>query len=298
MRKCYSRFSITVILYLAAIEGCSVLLAMGAVWLLPEYLNDAHWYPMIQVAINDIAAYLPGFTLVPLLLHKLPRAPKTPVDRLSLGEFAQATLFSVGTVYLLAGMTNYLVRWLESCIGMESSNVVDSFSSTLPAWLSIVAMVLIAPICEELIFRKLMFEPLRSLGDLSAVLLTALAFALFHVNLYQMVYAFFAGLVFGCVVLLTGSVWDTILLHMLVNGFSRLLAIEGSDVYWTVIGGVLVVCILSVPYFLLRSAGKYHMEPGPLPFKREEKLRACLSSIWFWMMLLGGTALSVVLIFF
>lgn len=297
MRKCYSRFSITVILYLAAFEGFSFLLVMGTMRFWPEYLNNEYWNPVIRVAINDIAAYLPGFILVPLLLHKLPKAPKMPVDRLTIGEFVQAALFSLGTVYFFAAVTNYLVSLLESCVGMGSSNVLESFSNGFPGWLTIVAMVLIAPICEELIFRKLMFEPLRSLGDTSAVVLTALAFALFHANLYQMIYAFFVGLVFGCVVLLTGSIWDSILLHMVVNGFSQLLSAEGSDIYWTVIGGVLAVCMVSVPYFLVRSIGKYRMEPGPLPFKKEEKLRACLSSVWFWIMLLGGLALSVIFIF-
>ncbi len=297
MRKCYSRFSIAVILYLAAIEGCAILLVLGAVRFLPDYLSDASWYPIIQVVINDIAVYLPGFVLVPLLLRKLPRAPKMPVDRLTLGEFVQAAMFSVGTAYLFSGLTTLLVYFLEDSTGMESSNVLESFSSGLPEWLVIVAMVLVAPVCEELIFRKLMLEPLRALGDSAAVLLTALAFALFHMNLYQILYAFFAGLVFGCVVLLTGSIRDAILLHMLVNGFSLLFEVDGPDIYWIIVGFVLLVCILSVPYFLVKSIGRYHMEPGPLPFKKEEKIRACLMSVWFWIMLLGGTALSVIVIF-
>lgn len=297
LRKCYSRYALTMILYLVSIEGLALLLAWVARRYLGAYLADPFWYPVLQVGINDVAVYLPGLIWVPLLLGNIPRAEKLPVDRLMLGEMVQAILFSMGALYLFAGVTSVVVTAVEQVSGVETSNVVDEFSNLLPVWLVALTTVVVAPILEELIFRKLLLERLRGLGDVSAVLLSALAFSLFHLNLYQMLYAFVLGMVFACVVLVTGSVRDPILLHMIINGTSVLTSLEGPSFVWMLFEVFVVLSVLSFFFLLLMNWRKYQMEPGPLPFRSGEKLRACLSSVWFWLMLIGGVVLSVGMIF-
>lgn len=129
------------------------------------------------------------------------------------------------------------------------------------------------------------------------MVLSALAFALFHANLYQTAYAFVLGLVFGAVVLLTGSIRDTILLHMLINGFSVVMQLNLPDEVFLAASVFIYLSIgIAIAMFLAVRRG-YHMEPGPLPFRPQEKARACRRSVWFWVMLVLGLGYSAVTIF-
>ncbi|MCD8051003.1 MAG: CPBP family intramembrane metalloprotease [Clostridiales bacterium] len=297
LRKCYSRFSISVILVVALTQCLGAGLYYAAARFFPQYYWDAFWGPVLALAINDVSVYLPGLVIFPLVLRKMPKGNPIPVDRLSLWEFVQATVFSFGVGYGCSLVTSLVITVLERLSSQATTNVVDSFSASLPIWLTAVAFVLVAPVMEELLFRRILLRRLLGLGDVSAVVLSALAFALFHANLYQTAYAFVLGLVFGAVVLLTGSIRDTILLHMLINGFSVVMQLNLPDEAFLVASVFIYLSIgIAIAMFLAVRRG-YHMEPGPLPFRPQEKARACRRSVWFWVMLVLGLGYSAVTIF-
>lgn len=80
------------------------------------------------------------------------------------------------------------------------------------------AIVVIAPLSEELVFRGLLLHALRPrLGTLVSLVTSSLLFALFHLHPAVLVYATVAGLVLGVVTLRTGSVAASIALHAGVN---------------------------------------------------------------------------------
>ena len=87
-------------------------------------------------------------------------------------------------------------------------------SSVLPKAL---LLVILAPIIEEYIFRKILIDRMHSYGEKLAVVTSALMFGLFHGNLSQFFYAYALGLVFGYVYLKTGRLRYSICLHMLIN---------------------------------------------------------------------------------
>lgn len=293
LRKCYSRYGLTMLLYLIASQALAVGLVMLIQRYLPPYLASDVWYPVLSASVNAISAYLPGLVLVPLLMHKFPRATKLPVDRMTLEELMQAALFSMGTVYLFAMLTGPLIWLLSMLSGMDLANVVAQASENQPAGLLFLFSVVIAPVCEELIFRKLLLNPLRVLGDGWAVVLSALAFSLFHMNLFQTFYAFAIGLVFACIVLITGSIRDTILLHMFINGFNLFIPSAGPDYIMVLPGVFYLICVISIPVLLWQNHRAYTLESGPLPFRPREKRLACLRSVWFWLMLLFGLGGSI-----
>ena len=77
--------------------------------------------------------------------------------------------------------------------------------------------VVLAPIMEELTFRKLLLDRMRTIDKPSALFFTALAFGLFHSNLVQFFYAFGVGRIFGCIYLRTGRIGYSMVLHVVVN---------------------------------------------------------------------------------
>ena len=83
--------------------------------------------------------------------------------------------------------------------------------------IKLLVMVVLAPLFEEWFFRKQLIDHSARYGEKTAILLSALAFALFHGNLYQLFYAFALGLLFAYVYVRTRRLRYPVLLHMIVN---------------------------------------------------------------------------------
>lgn len=99
--------------------------------------------------------------------------------------------------------------------------MVDCYSTRGNLALLILGILLIGPLFEEIFFRGFLFEGFRKskLGNVGTVLLTTLAWAILHLqyDLYQISIVFAGGLVLGTLRLKTGSLWSSILMHMVMN---------------------------------------------------------------------------------
>lgn len=85
--------------------------------------------------------------------------------------------------------------------------------------------VLLAPVCEELVFRGVtMHQAKKCLPFWLANLFQAVLFGFFHMNLIQGVYAFFLGLFLGYICQKSGSIYTSILLHLLFNFWGTVLS--------------------------------------------------------------------------
>lgn len=79
-------------------------------------------------------------------------------------------------------------------------------------------MTLLPGPCEELLFRGFILRGLlRRYGPVTAVVLTASLFGLFHMDPTRLPGSFFLGLVFGIVLLRTGSLYCAIIAHVTNN---------------------------------------------------------------------------------
>lgn len=75
-------------------------------------------------------------------------------------------------------------------------------------------------LCEELIYRGVLFQGYRKNGIPVAVFLTAFLFGMMHMNLNQFSYAFVLGIIFALIREITDSVLPVVLLHIYINGKS------------------------------------------------------------------------------
>jgi len=86
------------------------------------------------------------------------------------------------------------------------------------------AVILIAPICEELVFRGMLYHVVATtrLKDVGAIFITALVFAAFHYQYSpkEVLLILADGLFFGVVRYSTGSTALTMGLHMLGNSYA------------------------------------------------------------------------------
>lgn len=135
---------------------------------------------------------------------------------------------SIKTFIICISITMFLM-WIGNIIGavitngigsliqQEVSNPIESVISNSGLIANILIITLIAPIFEEIIFRKLLIDRTIKYGGTISVLLSATLFAFFHGNLSQFFYAFLLGGFFAIIYIKTGQIKYTIGLHMIIN---------------------------------------------------------------------------------
>ena len=95
---------------------------------------------------------------------------------------------------------------------------MEMAKAMMPTITGIIAIVIIAPITEEILFRGLIFNFLREkISITSSIIIQALLFGIIHLNKFQGLFAFAAGILFGIIYVWTKSIWSVIILHALNN---------------------------------------------------------------------------------
>ena len=106
---------------------------------------------------------------------------------------------------------------IGSLIQHEVVNPINDVINNSGLVANLIIITTIAPIFEELIFRKLLIDRTIKYGGTISVLLSGLLFAFFHGNLNQFFYAFLLGGFFAIIYIKTGQIKYTIGLHMIIN---------------------------------------------------------------------------------
>ena len=84
-----------------------------------------------------------------------------------------------------------------------------------------VTVVLLAPVCEELFFRALLYRGLRGFWSMPlALAVSGSAFGAFHLNLSVVLPYSLIGMLFAWLMEESRSLWPPIVVHALVNGIS------------------------------------------------------------------------------
>jgi membrane protease YdiL (CAAX protease family) len=174
------------------------------------------WYIWL---LADVPLNLFAFPVFLLVLPK-PRALPAAESRLGAKEFFTYFAMCYGVAFI-GNLTGLLVmRSLESATSQLFTNPLMSTLSMSNVYINFLFAVLLAPVMEELIFRKLLIDRMAGIDKPTAVFFSALAFGLFHGNFYQFFYAFGVGLLFGIVYVRTGRLRYSIALHMSINFLS------------------------------------------------------------------------------
>ena len=97
-----------------------------------------------------------------------------------------------------------------------------------PMWFQLLGTGVIVPLCEELIFRGLMYNRIKDhLPVKWALLMSALAFGIGHGNLVQGIYGFALGYMMAYLYERTSKLWVPVLFHIVANSVSVLITESG-----------------------------------------------------------------------
>lgn len=138
-------------------------------------------------------------------------------ERISGGKFVKlmCICFAIGWVGNLIG-TAILLVWNIFTGNQVENQLVGVILNTQPLQMFLCTGIL-APILEEFFFRKVLIDRTHKYGELTAILISAAFFGLFHQNFSQFFYAFGLGIIFGYVYCKTGSYLTVTLMHMVFN---------------------------------------------------------------------------------
>lgn len=171
------------------------------------------------LGITSIITYVLTFTGI--LAYRHARGGRGTIARFSVRGLNPALLLWGFLFVIATGVV------LEPLLNLLPAPPTQAYGAG--AW-TMLALVVLAPIFEELICRGVVLESLRArYGILIACLVSALFFGVIHFYPQLVVNAFFLGLIFAFLYIRTGSLWIVIILHALNNAIAYLAMVMGYD---------------------------------------------------------------------
>jgi hypothetical protein len=133
-------------------------------------------------------------------------------------------LFFIAEVASFVGslISSFITNFFYLILGRDISGGITDIVMDTPIWIVIIVAVIIGPIFEELIFRRILIDRLSPFGEKFAIITTSIAFGVFHGNVDQVVYATALGFIFGYVYSVTRDVRYSIGLHIVFNFFGTI----------------------------------------------------------------------------
>jgi membrane protease YdiL (CAAX protease family) len=209
----------------------------------PRVLEAIFGADLLQGSLSWLP-YTYFFFVVPIFL--LVRGKKmftedltTTNKRIKLSDFVGLFALDSGVGAVVICVTLVLVLVLQAMGLSLPSGVVPSLEFDP---MSTLFIVIIGPICEEIMFRGAILRALQPYGENFAIVISALLFGLIHGYLFQATNAFFAGLIFAYCALHFSIKW-AMLLHIISNG---LVAVSTYATAFGFTGSMLVLAIRGI----------------------------------------------------
>ena len=258
-RERFSRLGWALVAQMAAMLAVQTALLLAAQALAPALAGSGVFLWLVSV----LSAYGAGVPAAWLVLRGTEEAPPQSGAPLGPGRFFRSYLAGLGLMYLVNLATLALMGLVGLLRGQTVENPVDNMAD-YPLVLNLLLGCVIAPVCEEYLFRGLLLNRLRPYGERFAVWASALCFGLFHGNFSQFFYACAIGVLFAGVVLKTGRLRQAMLLHALINfvgtGLIPLLSGLGEAGDW-----LLTLLVLAAMFVGLAFLPAMRREFSPAP---------------------------------
>lgn len=285
-RKIFSRIGVAFAVFLgvtiAAQAGLSALFYFD---LIPSQFVTAN----TSVLLSMVSMYGIAFPIFWLLLKRIPKVEKVERQTWSTASLAVVFLISMATIYIGNIIGQLLMFGVSLITGEPMVNDMQDLIMNMDIPVIFLFTVIVAPVMEELMYRKLLIDRIRQYGEGISVVLSGVLFGLAHGNFYQFFYAFALGVIFAYIYIKSGNVKYTIVFHMIINfigGIFPMLLLNlmkhhlflGSLI--TVTFGLFVLGFLGVGIGLfIMNRKKIHFQPGLCRILRGRRFRTVVGNV-------------------
>ncbi len=290
-RKNLLRIGLALLVYLiitSAVQATALFLCSR----LAPHIYEQDWFFIACTLLS----YGVGF---PIFFGFIASMPKEKPQKAKMGFVGWIAFLSVSFLLMEAGsiIAGFLMTAIETFKGQEISNAVaDQINESSPL-VNLITAVVLAPIFEELICRKLIIDRLLPYSEVLAVTASGLLFGLIHGNFYQFFYAAFLGMLFALVYVKTGNIFHTIGMHAIVNFTGGIIASFFNEhlpedpaviTPWTMVATLYSVALMVLAVcggiFLIRSIKKLNLSKEGT---QQLKLTSQIKATWLnWGMIL------------
>ena len=235
---------ILVLLYLLIQSIAALGLALGLGIMYQEPSNQEEWATIIALLLADVV-------MGAILIWKgylSDRQLWNPTTATCLGWTIVAGSSAIFIADAISSLADFLPDWLE-----------NTFSNIETNWAGILAIAIVGPILEEMLFRGAITTTLlKTYSPKKAIIYSALIFGFFHLNPAPILVATLLGLLLGWLFYKTHSLIPCIIVHILNNSLSVYLsqAYPKAESFQDIIGLVPYFVCLTIAVLLLALAIK------------------------------------------
>jgi membrane protease YdiL (CAAX protease family) len=291
--KRVNRIGFSLLAMVLAIFISQVLIDFLVKMIAPD-LKATDWYIWAVTAITMVGIGLP---VIYSIGRSIPSYNQGEVKKLKLSEFGMIFIISAALMYV----SNYVGVFINLLISMLIGRpLITSFQDIIlnsNMLFTFLYGCIVAPIVEELIFRKLLLSKLRYYGDLPAILYTGIAFGLIHMNLSQFFYATTLGIVFAYVTIRTNTIKYSIILHMMINfigGVIAPLVLKSQNLGVIMLIGIWVITAITLGIVLLiLNFKKIKLVKPPMAIQRKSVFLFNIGTVLFIGFCMVNMALSI-----
>ena len=216
-------------------------------------LNEDHMINSTMTWVLENAVMLTvisGLVTLPILLLLMRKDKRRSIRDNTYAEYTKAPAWQFLLVALIGVFACVGFNLLISLTGIDSwgrgyEDTAELIYGGDFLW-TVVGVVFVIPVIEELIFRGLVYKRVRYyFGVLPAIISSAVYFGIYHMNVPQAIYATILGLLMAWIYTKFETIWAPILFHVSANGISVILTFSGvlDNLSMT---QFVVVCVVSI----------------------------------------------------
>ena len=154
---------------------------------------------------------------IPVIYIGVKMSGQKPKEVLSVWKVSPADILLAGTLIIGLMPILSLLSAIMSLFFPNASADTLGTASQYPLWMSIISLCIIPAVCEELIFRGIVFSGLKNMELKKACAVGGIIFAVAHFSLQAFLYTFFIGYIFCYIVYRTRSVIPCMVTHFTLN---------------------------------------------------------------------------------
>ena len=281
----------------AAVLGVVVNLAQMIIITIFNVVNPAFesngWFRYLLIAVSF---YLIGFPICCLILKSIPDGQKREEENLTFGGFIKFFLISYFIMVLLNLFTMGFLWIVGNFKGSDVVNPLENVISNSSVLATIIFAGILSPIIEEVLFRGVMLNKIRTYGDKIAIITTALLFGLFHENFSQFFYAVGLGMIFAYVTLKTGTIKYSIGLHIMINMMGGVIGTQvlNSTIATMIFGIVVWIFVIAGLILFVKDFKKISLLPGEVTIEKGH----ILSETWLNVGMIINLIISLALMIY
>lgn len=216
-KKNFSRIGFGFALFSVISLAASLVIQLAVLRIAPDWFETT----LFMNLLSPISLYVFALPVL-LIIISSSEAKAPPKRRMGFGAFLIFLIIGFGCMYIGSYIGNFTMSVMSAVMNYDYGNALNAIIDYDNLWITAIFTVIIAPIAEELVFRKLIIDRTQKYGGFVCVLLSALMFGLMHGNLYQFFYCFFLGLILGYIYYSTGKIHLTIIIHAIINFFGSI----------------------------------------------------------------------------